>query len=147
MYRAQRLKKTSGLTRLGYHRHELIGCAGTRVRDIAYEGRIVRLVGISGVCTHRDYRGQGIATRVCQQAMPFLAEAKCDVVFLSTSLMARKLYENLGFRPLPQGFTWENIHGQVKHGHNGMLAPVCSPQIAQRIWNGSSVLHVGKGYS
>ncbi|RIK36609.1 MAG: hypothetical protein DCC55_26825 [Chloroflexi bacterium] len=131
---------------LCYHQDELVGCAGTRVRDIAYDGRSVRLGGISGVCTHRGFRGQGIATRVCQRAVQFLAEAKCNIVFLSTSPMARKLYENLGFRPLPQGFTWENIYGQIKHGNNGMLAPVCSPEIAQQIWNGASAFHVGKGY-
>ena len=131
---------------LCYDQQELVGCAGTHVREVIYEAKVINLGGISGVCTHRDFRGRGVATRVCQRAIQFLSEMGCDVVFLSTSPMARRLYEKVGFRPLAQGFTWENIHGHRKHGHNGMLAPVCSPEIAQRIWNGASVLHVGQGY-
>ena len=103
------------------------------------------LGGISGVCTHGDWRGQGVATQVCTAAMHFLAEAKCDVVFLSTSPMARRLYEKLGFRPVPR-FSWENIHGQVKQGDNGMVAPICSLEIAERMWQGEHSLHVGRGY-
>jgi hypothetical protein len=80
------------------------------------------------------------------RAIQFLAERKCDVAFLSTSEMARELYEKLGFRPLPPGFSWENIHEQVKTGSNGMLAPVCSPAVAEAIWRRSEILHVGKGY-
>jgi predicted GNAT family N-acyltransferase len=131
---------------LCYVEGELAGCAGTRVRPVQYAGQTILMGGVSGVCTRRDLRGQGVATRVCTRAMQFLAEAKCDMVFLSTSEMARRLYEKLGFRPLRAGFSWENIHGQVKVGNNGMLAPVCSPAVAEAIWQGTEVLHVGKGY-
>jgi ribosomal protein S18 acetylase RimI-like enzyme len=131
---------------LCYIHGQLAGCAGTRVRPVQYAGQTILLGGISGVCTHRDHRGKSVATRVCRCAMQFLAEAKCDVVFLSTSEMARKLYENLGFRPLWAGFSWENIHGQVKTGDNGMLAPVCSLAVAEAIWQGREILHVGRGY-
>lgn len=130
---------------LCYHEHNLVGCAGTRVRPIQFEGKPIMLGGISGVCTHRDWRDQGIATQVCTAAMLFLAEAKCDVVFLSTSPMARRLYEKLGFRPIPL-FSWENIHGQVKQGDNGMVAPICSLEIAEHIWQSEHSLHVGRGY-
>lgn len=130
---------------LCYHQQELVGCAGTRVRPIQYAGQPLTLGGISGVCTHRDWRGQGVATEVCTVAMEFLKAAKCDVVFLSTSPMARRLYEKLGFRPLPR-FSWENIHGQVKQGDNGMVAPICSLAIAENIWQGEHILHVGRGY-
>ncbi len=130
---------------LCYHQQRLVGCAGTRVRSIEFAGRSLVLGGISGVCTHRDWRGQGVATQVCTTAMRFLAEARCDVVFLSTSPMAHRLYEKLGFRPVPL-FSWENIHGVVKQGDNGMVAPICSTEIAQAIWQSASVLHVGRGY-
>lgn len=130
---------------LCYRGDELVGCAGNRVRSIQFAEQTVMLGGISGVCTHRDWRGQGVATQVCTAAMHFLAEAKCDVVFLSTSPMARRLYEKLGFRPVPR-FSWENIHGQVKQGDNGMVAPLCSREIAERIWQGEHSLHVGRGY-
>jgi ribosomal protein S18 acetylase RimI-like enzyme len=124
----------------------LVGCAGTRIREIVYEGNKLLLGGISGVCTRTDMRARGVATRVCRMAMEFLREAHCDVVFLSTSPMARKLYENLGFRALAQGFSWENLRGQIKIGENGMVAPICSPAVAAAIWNGQSRLHVGRGY-
>jgi len=59
--------------------------------------------------------------------------------------MARRLYGKLGFRPVPL-FAWENIHGVVKQGDNGMVAPIGSTEIAQAIWQSANVLHVGRGY-
>jgi predicted acetyltransferase len=138
---------TTPLSRvLAYEKDRLVGCAGTRKRKISYEGQTISLGGISGVCTRSDRRGRGIATQVCTTAMQFLTELGCDVVFLSTSPMARRLYEKLGFQPLEQGFSWENIHGQVKVGTNGMLAPLRSPALAEAILRGRSVFHVGQGY-
>ncbi|MFN8493310.1 MAG: GNAT family N-acetyltransferase [Caldilineaceae bacterium] len=128
-----------------YQDAQLVSCAGTKVRPILFEGKPLLLGGIAGVCTHLTWRGQGVATQICTAAMDFLAEAKCDVVFLSTSPMARRLYEKLGFRPVPR-FSWENIHGQVKQGDNGMVAPICSPEVAERMWQGDHILHVGRGY-
>lgn len=31
-------------------------------------------------------------------------------------------------------------------GYNGMIAPICSPGIAEAIWQSTTVLHVGRGY-
>ena len=129
-----------------YYNNELIGCAGTRIRQIEYEGLPLLLGGISGVCTRTEMRGRGVATTVIKAGMQFLKETKCDVVFLSTSEMAQSLYKKLEFRELAGGFSWENIHGQVKTGKYGLLAPICSSEVAEQIWEGNSTLHVGKGY-
>lgn len=125
---------------------DLVSCAGVRVREIEYRGRKVMLGGIGGVCTCEDMRRKGYSTRVCTAALDYLHQAGCDVVFLSTSEMGRTLYEKLGFQAMPAGFSWENIHGQVKTGTDGMLAPLCSPELADEIVHGDTILHVGKGY-
>lgn len=31
-------------------------------------------------------------------------------------------------------------------GDNGMVGPICSPAIAEQIWQSASILHVGQGY-
>ena len=130
---------------LCYLSGELVGCASAYLRDIEHEGHMLRLGGISIVCTRRDMRGQGVATQVCTEIMQLLKDANCDVVFLATSEMARPVYEKMGFHPL-KVFSWENIHGQVKTGTNGMVAAVRSPAMAEAIWQNEHTFHVGKGY-
>lgn len=129
-----------------YENVDLVSYAAMLVREIEYRGQKVMLGGIGGVCTREDMRGKGFSTHVCTDALDFLRQAGCDVVFLSASPMARRLYEKLGFQALPAGFSWENIHGQIKTGTDGMLAPLCSPELADEIISGDTILHVGKGY-
>jgi predicted GNAT family N-acyltransferase len=124
---------------------ELVSCASAYVREIEYNGQLLRLGGIGVVCTRPDLRGQGIATRICTDVLQLLTQARCDVVFLATTTMARQLYEKMGFRPLSL-FSWENSHGQIKTGTNGMVAAACSPLVAEAIWQDNRVFHVGRGY-
>ena len=124
----------------------LVGCAGTFLREITYEGDKILLGGIGGVCTRADMRGRGVATSVCRIALEFLTAADCQVAFLATSPMARKIYEKLGFQALVQGFSWENVHGVIKFGNDGMVAPISSSEMAAKIWQAQSPFHVGLGY-
>lgn len=130
---------------LCYRSGELVGCASAHLRELEYAGQMLRLGGVGGVCTGRDMRGQGVATQICTEIMQLLKDANCDIAFLATSEIARPLYEKMGFRPLKL-FSWENIHGELKTGTDGMLAAVCSPALAEAIWQNEHVFHVGKGY-
>ena len=77
---------------------------------IRHEGRLVAMAGerlhppgwteISAVCTHADFRGQGLATRLVRAVAHGIRE-RGETPFLHTAadnINAIRLYEELGFR-------------------------------------------------
>ena len=126
---------------LAYDQDNLIACAEVFKREVEYDGQTIILGGFAP-CTREDWRGQGIATRVCKTAMDSLRRQECDMAFLSvdTERETHPLYERLGFRMLPKPFIYANIRGELKESESGMIVPLCSPALFEQVLRGESQL-------
>ena len=66
--------------------------------------------GIGEVATRSDYRGRGIANRLCQQALDEFAERGGEAVFLGTENPdAARIYHRLGWRRIANSTVYANI--------------------------------------
>lgn len=87
------------------HTHRMGRFAGIRIdgRLAAMAGERFRFPGyteVSGVCTHPDFRGRGLARRLSRHVAAGIA-GRGDTAFLhawKTNTAAIRLYETLGFR-------------------------------------------------
>ena len=69
-----------------------------------------RFAGIGEVATRPDYRGRGIANRLCQQALEEFAENAGEVVFLgTTNPSAARIYHRLGWRRIAGTTVYANV--------------------------------------
>lgn len=71
-----------------------VALVGMLVRDVWLGGSRHRAATVGSVCTHADYRGQGLATRLMEDA---LATARRDGVDLFLISGSRGLYLRLGY--------------------------------------------------
>ena len=66
--------------------------------------------GVGEVATRPGYRGQGIANRLCQQALDEFAEQGGEVVFLGTeNPAAARIYHRLGWRRIAGSTVYANV--------------------------------------
>lgn len=133
---------------LAYMEKTLVGWAGIHLVSQLYQGKEV-LLGGYGICTHPDWRRQGIARKVSKKALGYLAEHGCDVAFLSVNvddLGSMKLHQENGFVRLKQDFSWKNSKGEIKIDSGAMIAAITSEELFAHVLNGAEVLHVGNGY-
>ncbi len=66
--------------------------------------------GIGEVATRPDYRGQGIAGRLCRQALDEFASNGGEAVFLGTeNPAAARIYQRLGWRKIANSTVYVNI--------------------------------------
>lgn len=66
--------------------------------------------GIGEVATRPEYRGQGIANRLCRQALDDFAEQGGEVVFLGTeNPAAARIYHRLGWRRIAGSTVYANV--------------------------------------
>ena len=127
---------------------EVVGWAGIHEKNIEYEGRKIRLGGY-GIGTHPDWRRKGIANKLAESALQYLAGRGCDIAFLSVELpnaASIKLHQKNGFVHLPVQFSWRDVHGTLKEDRGGMIAALNSKPLFELVLNGQSVFHVGDGY-
>ena len=69
-----------------------------------------RFAGIGEVATRPDYRGRGIANRLCQQALEEFGENGGEVVFLgTTNPSAARIYHRLGWRRIAGTTVYANV--------------------------------------
>ncbi|MBN1877047.1 MAG: GNAT family N-acetyltransferase [Anaerolineae bacterium] len=124
---------------LAYHKGALIACAEVFKREVDYDEQAIILGGFSP-CTREDLRGQGIGTLVCKAAMNYLEGQGCDIAFLSvdTERESHPLYERLGFKMLSKPFIYANIRGERRESEGGMIAPLCSQQLFERVLRGNA---------
>jgi GNAT superfamily N-acetyltransferase len=124
---------------LAYREGALIGCAGVFNREVQYAGQSV-VLGRFGPCTREDLRGRGIGTLVCRAAMDYLRAEGCDIAFLSVDpeRETHALHERLGFKILSQPFTYANLQGELTQSEGGMIAPLCSRELFERVLGGDA---------
>jgi GNAT superfamily N-acetyltransferase len=135
---------------LAYEEVDLVGCAQVFRRFVDYQGSRVDLGGFGGVCTRADRRRQGIGTEVCLAAMDYLRRRRCEVAFLAVGSSAgtHRFYERFGFRLLARPFVYANSKGVPKQADGGMIAPLCSSDVYERVMKGetSFALTPERGY-
>lgn len=85
-------------------------------RMLSWDKRALRAVGIGGVWTRPDLRGQGYAANLLKQVVDRLREAQSavDVVILHSK--PRTLYTLLGFEELIPGLMVNVLHGDITLG-------------------------------
>ncbi len=126
----------------------LIGETRVFKRTIVYNGQKIVLGGIGSVATHPDKRKQGIATRMVRRGMDLLAKKHCDVAYLCAdthSLKALEFYEEFGFRRLLQNHTYVGRSGKRYIDTDGMIAPVGSKILFEKIFSTAVPFDIGVG--
>ena len=69
-----------------------------------------RLAGFGEVATRPDYRGRGIASRLCGQAVEEFVGQGGEAVFLGTGNPdAARIYHRLGWRKIAGSYVWANV--------------------------------------
>ena len=125
---------------------EVIGAAIAYKRVIKYKGKDITLGGIGGVCTKENFRRRGIATRLNKMVMEKLKDADCDVAYLCTDTnKLGKLYGFAGFQKLKEKYTYLGRSGKRYYDGGGMIAPIASSEIFQKIVNSNESFDLGVG--
>ena len=115
---------------VGYKDYQIVGVLNLHKRKIQIETQDVLLGGFGGVCTHSNFRRQGIATKLLQSGMEALEDAGCDIAFLCTDLDSLvSLYAQVGFVPLNRTYKATGASGRIYTDEDGMIAPVKSHKI------------------
>ena len=133
---------------LAYSGDTLLAWAGVHIESQTYLGRRIKIGGY-GICTHPDWQGKGIASKVASQAMVYLKDHGCDIGFLSvdpTNQASLKLHSKFGFIPFTQPFSWTNNQGILKQDTGAMIAPINSLKIFEFVHSQSEPLYIGHGY-
>ena len=66
------------------------------------------ILGVGGVCVHKESRGKGIAKRMLEIALERQENREFDFAMLTTDLESVSgLYKKIGFKVLPEGYTYE----------------------------------------
>lgn len=124
----------------GYNESEMVGVINLMKRNITFSERTINVGGIGGVCTHRDFRRQGIASELLVEGMKILKDERCDIAFLNADIKRHlSLYGTVGFVPLHRAYKATAASGKVYVEKNGMIAPVCSPEVFKRVLESSEV--------
>jgi predicted acetyltransferase len=55
-------------------------------RNVAFEGKSIRLGGIGGTCVTTSKRNRGTATRIVEEGLKILRHMKCDVACLNADV-------------------------------------------------------------
>lgn len=125
---------------VGYLEHEVVGTVNLHKRRIHYENRNLLLGGLGGVCTHLKHRRRGIALQLLTESMNALKKNSCDVAFLCTDIKKLgSLYAQLGFVPLNRTYKATGISRETYYSEGGMIAPVCSKSLFNRLRKDSGV--------
>jgi len=107
----------------------LVGYVGIVVRDVALDGRVVRVGGIGGVKTHPAARGRGYARAALQRAATFMADdlgAAFGVLVCREALLP--FYGGLGWQPFAGTLLVGQPGGTVPFTFNRpMVLPVREP--------------------
>ena len=133
---------------LGFQNSVIISYLRVIVREITWRGQEVTLGGIGSVCTHPDFRGQGLASDLLEKAMQILREENADFALLQTDIKkAANLYGPFGFVPVQKDchFTHRDGSSDKIKGKDVMMAPVANETIVQDIISSDEDEHLNIG--
>lgn len=138
--------------RIGYviaeQNGEVVGAVELFVRPISIQGNSVVLGGIGGLCTRNDKRKRGVGTLLLNKAMEELQSTHADIAYLCTDMKREWMavfYEKAGFIRLAHGHTYTGKSGARYTEFDGMIAPVCSEELFQRMSMIKYSLDIGRG--
>jgi ribosomal protein S18 acetylase RimI-like enzyme len=125
---------------IGYEGDLIIGVTNLLKRNIKFKEQDITLGGFGGVCTHSEFRRQGIATKLLKEGMKILKDNKCGIAFLNTDPnRLASLYNKIGFVPLQREYKATGASGKIYLGKSGMIAPVCSKKIFKLVLKDTDV--------
>ncbi|MEK7544224.1 MAG: GNAT family N-acetyltransferase [Patescibacteria group bacterium] len=138
--------------RIGYvvasEKNDVVGAITLLRRTIVLDGIPLILGGIGGVCTRNDKRKNGVGTMLVEKAMGELKRVGCDIAYLCTDVTKEwmvNFYQKFGFVRLVHGHTYTGKSGKRYTEFDGMIAPVCSKQLFQRIGMIKKPFDIGRG--
>lgn len=113
-------------------------------RETEFEGDKHRFIGIGGVVTHTNFRHQGIATKMLQEALRFAKSSGFEYAILCTDIeRLGKLYERVGFEEMKNKYVFIDKNGIEKTEPGGMIAPLVSCEKVKTIQNSKTNFNVG----
>ncbi len=132
---------------LAIEKRKVIGVTELFKRELIYEQQALTMGGFGFVTISKKKRRRGVATALLNRGMMDFKMQKFDTAFLITDINQAMigLYGKVGFVPLEKPFTYIGQLGTRYTEHNGMLAPVNSRDIFNRIINGKEILDIGLG--
>ncbi len=125
---------------IGYEGDQIIGVTNLLKRSIKFKEQNITLGGFGGVCTHHEFRRQGVAKKLLKEGMKILKDNKCDIAFLNTDPgRLASLYNRVGFVPLQREYRASGASGKIYLSKLGVIAPVCSKKIFKLVLNDTDV--------
>lgn len=125
---------------------QIVGVLIILKRKILYQGEEITLGGVGGACTDKKFRRRGISTNLLKIAVEKLKTEKCDIVYLCTDTKKlSKLYEPFKFKKLEKRYTYLGKSGKRYYEWGGMIAPINSQSLFQRILKDKKCFDIGTG--
>ncbi|MBI5620954.1 GNAT family N-acetyltransferase [Candidatus Gottesmanbacteria bacterium] len=145
-------KFCSSVDRIGYviaqQGNEIVGAVEYFQRTILFRKTPIVLGGIGGLCTRKDQRKRGVGTLLLNKAMEELQKGHVDIAYLCTEVEKEWMvafYEKAGFVRLTHGHTYTGKSGKRYTEFDGMITPVCTRELFQRIVESNHVFDIGRG--
>lgn len=118
-------------------------------RTIQYHEKPIVVGGLGGVGVQKKHRGKGIATNMLTLARETLNRSDCDIAFLGTNIddsQLLKIFARIGFVPLKKTFSYIGRSGKLyKDPTSGMIAPIHSQELYNKILKDTEPFHIGIG--
>ena len=132
---------------LAMRQNEVIGRVAVFKREINMNKKKVVLGGIGKLKVRDDWRRQGVATKLIDQAMPLFEKIGCDLVYLCTNIqnpIMTKFYEKYGFRYFEPGCEYCGKSGKKYHETGAMFAAV-NTSLYEWLMNHTKPISIGCG--
>lgn len=126
----------------------VVGKISLYKRSVRFGNSMITLGGIGGVCTHPDFRGQGIASKLMTQAMRGLMNRDCDVAFLCTDIESSwkvNMYGKFGFELLPKGYSFLGNKNKITIRNDGFISPIHSRTLWEKALQTDTPFFIGQG--
>ncbi len=131
-----------------YSDNELVSYLRIIKRPTVFDNQQMIIGGIGDVCTRKNQRGRKMAGRLLKEAMKILRREKCDIGLLQTNVKrGAKLYGHVGFTAVHKAYQYRDVNNNLHttKAKDVMMAPICTPQILNRILKSNELLDIGQG--
>lgn len=129
-----------------YVDEELVGMASLFLREVPFNGEVIKLAGLGGLTVSKSHRGEGIARKLIEERLRISREWGADIAFLNTDVdKLGGLFSKFGFIPLGKNYSFVGKSGQTHRDDSGMIAPLLSEDIFKSILKSQEQFFVGEG--